>query len=352
MEKPVITIIVPVYNVEKYLNQCLDSVINQTFNNLEIILINDGSTDDSPRICDEYLKKDSRVRVIHKTNEGVSIARNYGINAATGEYLMFLDSDDWLEKNTCLIAYKATQMHSADVVLWSYVREFDGQLKKKNIFNEQLIVFNDDEVKNQLHRRMIGMYGKELSKPENADALVPVCMKLYRTNIIKKNNIKFVDLNKIGTSEDALFNLQVFEFVKKAVYINEYFYHYRRDNISSVTTLYKTHLYEQWGYLFNLIKKYIEDHNLNETYLQALNNRIALSIIGLGLNELKNKEDEFKKIKRIKSIVSSKRYRDAYKTLKLKYFPIHWKIFFAFAKMNNAVGVYLLLNAIKILRRI
>lgn len=92
-----ISVIVPVYNVENYLCKCVDSIINQTYNNLEIILVDDGSTDGSASICDEYVLKDSRVKVIHKENGGVSSARNIGIAEASGEYICFVDSDDWLE---------------------------------------------------------------------------------------------------------------------------------------------------------------------------------------------------------------------------------------------------------------
>ena len=94
-----ISIIVPVYNVEKYLNRCLDSIINQSFINFELILINDGSTDKSGKICDKYAQIDKRVRVIHKKNEGVSLTRNLGINIAKGDYITFIDSDDWIEQD-------------------------------------------------------------------------------------------------------------------------------------------------------------------------------------------------------------------------------------------------------------
>ena len=95
--KDLISVIVPVYNVEKYLNKCLDSIISQTYTNLEIILIDDGSTDNCGKICDEYASKDKRIKVIHKENAGVSSARNYGIQCATGDWIMFVDSDDWIE---------------------------------------------------------------------------------------------------------------------------------------------------------------------------------------------------------------------------------------------------------------
>ena len=97
IEKEKISVIIPVYNVEKYLKRCLDSVINQTYKNLEIILVDDGSTDNSGKICDEYAKNDKRIIVIHKENGGVSVARNIGLDICTGDYVNFIDSDDWID---------------------------------------------------------------------------------------------------------------------------------------------------------------------------------------------------------------------------------------------------------------
>ena len=104
--KPLISIIIPVYNVEQYLHRCVDSVLNQTYKNLEIILVNDGSPDNCPFICDEYAKKDKRIIVVHKENGGLSSARNAGLEIVQGEYISFIDSDDWIHENYNEILYK------------------------------------------------------------------------------------------------------------------------------------------------------------------------------------------------------------------------------------------------------
>ena len=101
-----ISIIVPIYNVEKYLSRCVDSILNQTFTDFELILVDDGSTDNSGKICDEYAEKDCRIKVIHKDNWGVSSARNVGLENSVGEYIMFCDSDDFVEKNAVSVAEK------------------------------------------------------------------------------------------------------------------------------------------------------------------------------------------------------------------------------------------------------
>lgn len=347
MYKPKISIIVPVYNVEKYLPTCLDSLVNQTFRDIEIICINDGSTDKSLQILQEYVSKDTRIKIINQNNTGSSGARNVGLGHAKGEYVMFVDSDDWIEFNTCELAYAKANNHQCDVVMWPYISEHENLSNRKAIFKDYEIIFDEFSIKNKIHRRFAGLLDTELAKPENADSIVTVWGKLYKTSIIKDNNILFVDLNLIGTSEDALFNLSLFGHVKKAVYINEYLNHYRKDNPHSLTTAYKHELFSQWQYLFELIKKYLDQNGMRADYYRSLENRIALSIIGLGLNLLASEKSVYTKIKEVKNILSHQRYREAYKQLPLKYFPLHWCAFFACAKMNFAIGVYILLCCIK-----
>lgn len=115
-----VSIIVPVYNVEKYIHQCVDSIINQTYKNIEIILVDDGSPDNCGKICDEYAQKDNRVKVIHKENGGLSDARNYGIDVATGDWLMFVDSDDWLHNHTVEKLHNAVNKYGVSVSVCNY----------------------------------------------------------------------------------------------------------------------------------------------------------------------------------------------------------------------------------------
>ncbi len=126
MEEERISVIVPVYNVEKYLPTCVDSLVKQTYQNLEIILVDDGSPDRSGKICDEYAKKDSRIQVIHKANAGVAMARNSGIDRATGVYISFVDSDDWLERNTFQVLYQGLKQYQAQCSVGRCVHVVDN----------------------------------------------------------------------------------------------------------------------------------------------------------------------------------------------------------------------------------
>lgn len=346
MANPQISIIVPVYNVEKYLHKCMDSLVNQTFENIEFIAVNDGSTDSSLGILREYAKRDSRIVVIDKVNEGVSFARNTALKYVIGEYVMFVDSDDWIDLDTCEKVLELVKQYKCDVMMWSYIREFGTVSVPKAIF-QQNIIYDEEGVKKNLHRRFVGAIGNELAKPENLDALCTIWGKLYKTSIIKRNNIKFDDIRKIGTYEDGIFNLRLFQYVRKAVFINKYFYHYRKDNETSLTSQYKSLFTERWIVLFDLIEKYIDDHKLDSIYRQALYNRIGVSILGLGLNELSSDKNTYEKIQSIDSIINIMKFKKAYKLLSLQYFPLPWKFFFGCAKYNFPIGVYLLLLAIR-----
>lgn len=340
-----VSIVLPIYNVEKYLPKCLDSIVNQTYKNIEVICVNDGSPDNSDDIVKKYAEKDERIILINQKNQGLSGARNTGIQAANGEFIMFLDSDDWIDEGTCQSAVEQIKKENAQLVLWSYMREFPDKSIPKDIFGvsaQKAIVFENDSMKN-LHRRIAGLTGEELSVPENADSVVTAWGKLFRTEIIKDNDLTFTDTKIIGT-EDALFNLEAFCYIKKAVFINEYFNHYRKDNETSLTRKYKQALFNQWQELYSRMGKIIEEKNLH--FEAALNNRIALSIIGIGLNEIINSSSAKEKIKKIKSVITSPRYKKAYADLEVKYFPIHWKLFFTLCKKGSGTGVYILIKCI------
>ena len=340
-QMPKVSIIVPVYNVERYLRQCLDSLVDQTYQNIEIICVDDGSTDASSEILTEYALKNSKVRVIRQENSGLSVARNVGFSFATGKYVMYVDSDDWIDVCTCEKAVFKAEEHAADLVMWPYIREFPNRSAPKVIFSEEK-TFHAAECR-ELQRRMVGLLGTELAHPENADALCTVWGKLYLRELIAQNDIHFTDLQRIGTYEDGLFNLHYLAHVKNATYIPDYLSHYRKN--SGMTSKYRKELAAQWKNLFSDMRGYIEKGGYGSDFEQALNNRISLSIIGLGLNAvaLTNR----KALAEIRNILSDKEYRAAVKTLPMRYFPPHWWVFFACCKLDFSVGVFVLLKCME-----
>jgi glycosyltransferase EpsH len=319
-------------------------MINQSYSHLEIILVNDGSTDDSLSICVEYQLLDKRIKLINQKNQGLSAARNAGIDSAQGDYILFVDSDDWINLDTCQFLIDNVKRTNADVVLFSYVKEFSNYSEEKFILDGNLN-FNEQESRN-IHRRIVGLYEEELEHPENADSIVTAWGKLYKTDLIKRNKIYFTDCKLIGT-EDMLFNTYCFKYVKSISNIHRCLYHYRKNNQSSLTSIYKSSLFYQWHTLYGMLEGFLEKEQLDFKFQKALKNRISLGIIGLGLNELYASKSLYAKYVSVKEILSNERYKKAIKDLELNYFPIHWKIFFFFAKYKMPLLLLFMLMAIK-----
>ena len=343
-EHPLVSIIVPIYKVEAYVQQCLESLVNQSYKDLEIICVNDGSPDNSGLLLDNYVIRESRMIIINQNNAGLSGARNTGIKAATGTYIMFLDGDDWLDTNTVQDAVEKAEEYVADVVFWCYTREYGTYSKDKHFFWEHGKVFDSWEVKHLLYRRLCGLKGEELAHPEYANAIETAWGKLYRASTIK--GVEFIDTKLIGT-EDCLYNLYVFCRMKKAVYLDRCYNHYRRCNKGSLTNGYNPYLYERWLVLFKKIAYHIEQNKLGDEFSSAFQNRIALSIIGLGLNQCASGHSLRLNQLEIKKIILSDQYKVAYKQLDMHYFPIYWRVFFESAKQGYSLLLTILLIIIK-----
>lgn len=326
-----LSIIIPCYNVEKFVQKCTESVLVQKGLDFEIILVNDGSKDNTLHILENLAQTDSRIKVINQENQGLSGARNTGIEKATGEYIMFVDADDWLESNAFDIISK--NFNNEDLFCFSYNRVFDNKITPRDLKIEGSFDANF------IQRRMVGLIGKELSDPSQADSLVTVWGKIYKSDFIKKNNIQFVETNIFG-NEDAFFNIQYLEFASNSKVLNLPLYNYRKNNYLSYTNLYKPYLFQQWKTLYQKISEIISNKNID--FQKALSNRIALSIIGLGLNETFSDLPFYAKIKKISVILHDPIYIKAYQNLDMKYFPLHWKLFFSLAKSKNATGIVIL----------
>lgn len=218
---PLISVIVPVYNVAEYLTECINSIISQTYTNLEIILVDDGSTDDCPRICDEYASKDSRIRVIHKKNGGLSDARNAGLDICTGEWIGFVDSDDFIAPNMYQQLYKAAISQNADIAVCQSVRYENGKFVNLNKDKKKEVLYSKSEMIN----RMFCGSGRGL--------IISACIKLYRKCIF--DTIRFP---KGVTVEDAFIILNVIEKCSCMALIPDvlYFYRIRNGSISHVRT--------------------------------------------------------------------------------------------------------------------
>ncbi len=210
-----VTVIVPVYNTEQQLERCVRSIQNQTYKTLEILLVDDGSTDRSPQICDELAKDDTRIRVIHKKNGGVSDARNKGLDEAKGKYIVFVDSDDWIEEEMIAVMVEKAGQHQVPLVVCDYIRTGENRESTKD-GKEQL--FSSAQA--------LETY---LAEDENVRIPHSVWGKLFSRELIGDRRFPL-----IKRTEELLFSTEIFCEMKQCVYLPQTFYHYCDDRADSL----------------------------------------------------------------------------------------------------------------------
>lgn len=347
IKQPCVSIIVPIYNIEEYLQQCIESLVSQTYENLQIILVDDGSIDHSGELCDQFAEADKRIITIHKENGGLTSARKAGIETAQGEYVMVVDGDDWLDVNTVEQCVTAALANHSDCVMFGYIREYGDNSIENQLF-ENDFVYNCKESKEKIFRRLIGPIGTELNHPEKLDNFGTICMKLYKYETIRKG--KFVSEREIGTNEDTVFNIYALRQCSSITYINKCFYHYRKTNQQSITMKYKPDLCNKWDKMYQEFYYCIKQEDAPELYYKAFYNRIACGMIGLGLNEIIAKDSLLSIRKRIAEILKKKIYRKAFWRLEITYCPVHWKFFFILCRFRCSLLLVFLLKVMNILR--
>lgn len=226
---PKVSIIVPVYNVEKYLNRCIDSLLNQSLKDIEIILVDDGSPDHCPAMCDEYAKQDHRVKVIHKKNEGQGYARNSALEIADGQYIAFVDSDDYVELNAYQKLYSIITDTKADVVYCTFRRFNDqGSTWMETSICKEILCHTKEEIRGL----MLDMIANRPKAKLDRDVQVSACCALYRHDMIKQFGIKFKSDRELNGGEDMPFNLNYLLHSSSVIVKPDIFYNYRL-NLSS-----------------------------------------------------------------------------------------------------------------------
>lgn len=247
--KDVISVIVPIYNVEKYLTQCIESILQQTYTELEIILVDDGSTDSCPKICDFYAEKDKRIKVIHKENGGLADARNAGIRLATGSFITFVDSDDYIDTDMYYLLMKAIKGENADIAI-AKCQAFAGEKVTKIATDNEELVLNGKEV---LEFLILGWAGYTISPA--------VWNRIYKRELIEG-----LQFPKGKCYEDLVWTTMVFERAAKGIYLNRvlYFYRQREDSIT------KTDFSEKQGVATRILTDQIPQLEAQIGYLKQI----------------------------------------------------------------------------------
>jgi len=245
---PVISILVPIYNAENYLKRCLDSILAQSFKDFEVILVNDGSSDNSGVIAEEYARKDGRIKVVHQQNSGPSMARNKGIALSIGDYIGFVDADDWLEPDMYQKMYAAVLDDNSDIVICGY-SEVIGKVRRKHKLSSQIIKLGKSDIRNRICSGFIRSVG----------GLNETWNKLYKANIVR-GRMEFDTTWNYG--EDMLFNMEFFTHASMATILPDLLYNYNCSNSQSLMRKYRTGLIDIY---YSIYKK------ANMSYLYRYN---------------------------------------------------------------------------------
>lgn len=260
-----ISIIVPIYNVEKYIHRCVDSIINQTYKNIEIILVDDGSLDNSGTICNEYKKRDKRINVIHKNNGGLGFARNSGLDIASGKYVTFIDGDDYIGSAHIEKMYTLIKETNSDTCIGGHTRMYSNREEKRlNVCSGNIYRNN---VKEQILPRMCGanVYGKDYIE-------MSVCMVLFSNEIIQNNNLRFVSEREY-ISEDLVFDFEYYPLAKSVV-ISDIVDYYYCDNAGSLTTKYRGDRFQNQIKLYKLLSEKADNLGIGNACKKRLQNTV------------------------------------------------------------------------------
>lgn len=263
---PKVSIIVPVYNVEEYIERCVNSLINQTLTDIEIILVDDSSTDSSLEICKKIALEDNRIKVIHKANEGAGMARNSALEIATGKYIGFVDSDDYIEPDMFKSLYEIAEKYSSDLVM-SGVIFVDGNMFSQEGDHIRKTYFDKDthfETEEDLNKLKMGIIGALPEDIDDSKYGMSIWKNLFRHEIIRRNNLVFQSEREM-LSEDALFMIDFISHIKRATGINEAFYNYCR-NGESISKSYKKDRFEKSLIFANEVEKRFKKDILKKEY--------------------------------------------------------------------------------------
>jgi glycosyltransferase involved in cell wall biosynthesis len=238
--RPKVSVIVPIYNVEKYLDRCMRSVLNQTLKEIEIIMVDDGSPDKCPEMCEEYAKVDSRVKVIHKRNAGLGYARNSGLEVATGEYVAFVDSDDFVDKGMYESLYRTAREYSLDTCYCNFKYFVDKFNINSRVEVDRFKIFKG---RNEVDLFFWDMVGPLPTFSKEVKYLMSVCKAIYSLDLINRFAIRF-DSEREFASEDILFHALYLPKAEKVGFLPDHFYYYCENSSSITKTAYSEKNYE------------------------------------------------------------------------------------------------------------
>lgn len=333
-----ISVIVPVYNAEQYLLRCIDSIQKQTYKNLEIILVDDGSPDGCGQICDDLMASDPRIRVFHKENGGQGFARNTGLDAATGEYVTFVDSDDWISENHIENLYQAAAENQADAVIGSCTRAWasggESRIPGKLIEG----CYEGEQILNKI---LLPIIGTDEDFPGEIQMEASNCMNLYRLPLIQEAGLRFIS-ERYAVAEDYFFNVEFFCKAKRVYALNEFGYYYF-ENRNSTSNKYDENRFARTLNFYKQIQETVVkygiegnvDFRIRKTFLM----KVRVAIRNIVLADMPRKC----KLAEIRTILRNDTVAQVLKVHPAGSYGIALRVLTVLMRCRNALGVYFLM---------
>ncbi len=335
-----VSVVVPIYNVEKYLDRCVESIVNQTYKQLEIIMIDDGSTDRSSEICEKWKRQDDRIIVIHKKNQGLGMARNTGLDYATGKYICFFDSDDYIESQTIEKLYKYCEEYNAELVCFGFVLEnADGSIKDVIRSNKNKVFEGKDQVRKEFIPGMIGF------NPDTGETLgiwMNMWGAIYSTELLKRIGWRCESERSI-ISEDIYSLLELYDCVNKAVVISESFYHYCCNEVS-LTNTYREDRYKKIKHFYYECIRLCEE----KKYPEVIKRELSQPFLNFSMAALKQvvRSETQKKSRKFKMIICDSLMQEILLETRKDRFGINKRVLFFFMR-NRCIAICYILFLIK-----
>lgn len=268
------SVIIPVYNVEPYLERCIESVLNQTFEDFELILVDDGSKDGSSEICDRYADRCDKIIVIHQDNMGAGLSRNHGLEAARGNYIMFSDSDDYMECNLLKNLYEAVTEANADCAVAGCTVDYSDKRTSTLYYVKQEEAFRSKE---DMDRLLLGSVSSLPSHGLDSVYGQSACARMYRRQLIAEHNIRFVSEREC-ISEDIVFNVDFLKHARRAVAIPDVSYHYECGHKGSLSKGYRSDWLEREIHLYEVLEKRFSEIYSRDQYILYLQRFLIIRI--------------------------------------------------------------------------
>lgn len=337
MNIPKISIIVPIYNVEEYLDRCITSLLNQTLKDIEIILVDDESPDNCGSMCDKYAMEHENIKVIHKKNGGLGYARNSGLEIATGEYVGFIDSDDFVDEKMYETLYNFAKQYDLDATISAGFIYFKDGITSEKLEISTEVFFEREQIREVFIPEIIGAPPTHSSDVKYA---MSVCRGIYSLKQIRENNLGFLS-ERDFLSEDILFNISYLSFSRKVGLYPKSFYYYCY-NKSSITRTYREDYLPRMSILYEKIKELTENFDIYKYAKFNIDRLYLLMTRGFLRGEFLLNKDKNNRRKQLKKLTNDEILKHILRTYPSKSLPIKHRLFFLALKYRQIAIISLL----------